>query len=160
MRISVRKFGFKYGLSLAAALLLGLGVSHYASSMQSVPSPTLHGDPAHPAKAEGWVDTELFFSLGPADDSSKGMSEASWREFLDKEVTTRFPSGLSVMDIYGQYQGRRHTTVSRERSKMLVILYPQTAENAAKIEAIRSAWKQRKGDESVLKVSIPADVSF
>jgi hypothetical protein len=153
-------FRIRHLLSIAAALMLGVGIARYAPSLQSTPSPTLHGDAAHPAQGEGWVDTQLFMSLGPADDSSKGISEASWRDFLDKEVTTRFPSGLSVMDIYGQYQGKRRTTVSRERSKMLVILHPQTAENAAKIEAIRSAWKQKKGDESVLKVSIPADVSF
>jgi hypothetical protein len=31
--------------------------------------------PAHPAKTQGWVDTQLYFGLGPADDASKGVSE-------------------------------------------------------------------------------------
>ena len=43
---------------------------------------------------------------------------------------------------------------------MLIVDYPGTAENAAKIEAIRAAWKQKTGDQSVLKVSQRADVSF
>jgi hypothetical protein len=43
---------------------------------------------------------------------------------------------------------------------MLVIDYPATKENAAKVEAIRAAWKQRTGDQSVLRVTHPADVSF
>jgi hypothetical protein len=41
-----------------------------------------------------------------------------------------------------------------------VIDYAGTAENNAKIEAIRTAWKQRTGDQSVLKVTQPANVSF
>jgi hypothetical protein len=41
-----------------------------------------------------------------------------------------------------------------------VIDYPDTADNRDKIEAIRAAWKQRTGDQSVLRVTQPADVSF
>jgi hypothetical protein len=65
---------------------------------------TLHGDHAHPAHAVHWVDTHLYFGLGPIDAPDKGVSEAAWRAFLDKEVTPRFPSGLSVLDVYGQWQ--------------------------------------------------------
>ena len=114
----------------------------------------------HPTQTQGWVDTRLYFGLGPTDDASKGVSEKQWREFLDKEVTPRFPSGLSVMDVYGQWQDERQPAVERIRSKMLVIDYPATKSNAAKIEAIREAWKQRTGDRSVLRVTTPADVSF
>jgi hypothetical protein len=41
-----------------------------------------------------------------------------------------------------------------------VIVHPATAEASAKIEAIRNAWKQRAGEQSVLRVSQPAEVSF
>ncbi len=135
---------------------MGAGAQRSTAS----PGPVLHGDAAHPAKTRGWLDTKLYFGLGPADDASKGVSEAAWREFLDKEVTPRFPAGLSVMDIYGQWQSKRTGGVERIRSKMLVIDYPATHENAAKIEAIRAAWKKRTGDQSVLRVTTPADVSF
>jgi hypothetical protein len=90
----------------------------------------------------------------------KGVSDAAWRDFLDKEVTPRFPSGLSVIDIYGQWQGKQMKSPDRERSKLLVIDYPATLENDAKVEAIRVAWKQRTHAQSVLKVTQPADVSF
>jgi hypothetical protein len=140
---------------LPAILLLCLG-----PLMAQTATSTLHGDPAHPARAVRWVDTRLYFGLGPADDTSKGTSEAAWREFLDTEVTPRFPDGLSVLDVYGQWQGKGQTAPGRERSKLLVIDYPATAGNAAKIEAIRAAWKQRTHAQSVLKVTQPADVSF
>ena len=150
---------------LTAAFLLGVGVAHTSLFSQSTVSPTLHGDAAHPAKTEGWVDTQLYFGLGLADatdsdEKGKGVSEAAWRDFLDTEVTPRFPAGLSVVDVYGQWQGKRQKSPERLRSKMLIVDYPGTPENAAKIEAIRAAWKQKTGDQSVLKVSQRADVSF
>ena len=88
------------------------------------------------------------------------MSDGQWRDFLDREVTPRFPDGLSVVDVYGQWQGRNATAPERLRSKLLIIDYLDNAKNRAKIEAIRAAWKQRTGDQSVLRVTEPADVSF
>ena len=143
--------------SLALAALFLLAANGRA---QSTPRATLHGDAAHPAHAQHWVDTRLYFGLGPADDPSKGISEARWREFLDKEVTPRFTAGLSVMDIYGQWQGKDEAQPERIRSKVLIIDYAATKENAAKIDAIRAAWKKMTGDQSVMKVTEPADVSF
>ena len=64
------------------------------------------------------------------------------------------------MDVYGQWQGKTEPAPERLRSKMLIIDYPDTQENRDKIEAIRAAWKQKTGDQSVLRVTEPADVSF
>jgi hypothetical protein len=122
--------------------------------------PTLKGDPAHPDSTRGWVDTKLYFGLGLADHPEQGISETEWRGFLDREVTPRFPSGLSVVDVYGQWQGKDERAPERLRSKMLIIYYADTAENREKIEAIRGVWKRKTGDQSVLRVTEPADVSF
>jgi len=130
------------------------------TAAQKPASSTLKGDTAHPAHAVHWVDTRLYFGLGPADAPDKGVSEAAWRGFLDKEVTPRFPAGLSVMDVYGQWEGVGEKTPERIRSKVLIIDYPATAANSAKIEAIRAAWKRKTGDQSVMKVTQAADVSF
>jgi Protein of unknown function (DUF3574) len=130
------------------ALLLSLAQSQ---------TPTLQGDPAHPSQTTNWVETHLYFGLGPI---GKPAPEAAWRDFLDHEVTPRFPSGLSVVDVYGQWQGKQEKTPEREHSRMLIIDYPATPDNAARIEAIRAAWKQRTHAQSVLKVTQPADVSF
>ena len=117
-------------------------------------------DPAHPAATGGWVDTRLYFGLGPADQPEGGISPRAWRDFLDQEVTPRFPAGLSVIDVYGQWQGAHDAVPKRLRSKLLVIDHPDDARNRAAIEAIRSAWKRRTGDLSVLRVTVPAEVSF
>ena len=145
---------------LAAVLFcLPAGV-HAQSAPAHSASPTLHGDRAHPPHTQHWVDTHLYFGLGPADAPDKGVSKAEWRAFLDKEVTPRFPAGLSVMDVYGQWEGKQEAAPERIRSERLIIDYPATRENAAKIEAIRAAWKRKTGDQSVMRVTEPADVSF
>src|ERR1039458_6148441 len=78
--------------------LLGLvlaGCDHRTTpATAQATAPTLSGDAAHPGKTSGWVDTKLYFGLGPTDQPEKGISETAWRAFLDKEVTTRFPDGL------------------------------------------------------------------
>ena len=149
----------------AGTLLMRSRVHASASSQQSTPTtPTLQGDPTHPAQTHGWVETRLYFGLGPADMPSQGSSEAAWRDFLDHEVTPRFPSGLSVVDVYGQWQGQQQPGAarppSRIRSKMLIIDHPATSDDAARLEAIRTAWKLRTHEHSVLEVTQPADVSF
>ena len=131
-----------------------------ADELHDSQTATLRGDPAHPAAAANWVDTRLYFGLGPADVPDKGVPDAAWRDFLDKEVTPRFPSGLSVIDVYGQWQGKEQKTPERVRTKLLVIDYPDTRDNRDRIEAIRLAWKKKTGDQSVLKVTEPADISF
>jgi hypothetical protein len=131
-----------------------------APASHGATAPTLTGDPAHPGQTTGWVDTKLYFGLGPADHPEQGISESRWREFLDHEVTPRFPHGLSVADVYGQWQGKSQSGPERLRSKVLIIDYPDTQENRDKVDAIRAAWKSSTGDQSVLRVTEPADVSF
>lgn len=123
-------------------------------------APTLAGDAAHPARAQGWIEAKLYFGLGPADHPEQGIREARWREFLDREVTPRFPSGLSVLDVYGQWLGKQESAPERLRTRLLILYLPDTAENRSKINALRSAWKQRTGDQSVLLVTEAADFSF
>lgn len=140
-------------------------VAQSPQSSQPHPAPTLHGDPNHPFKTQGWVETQLYFGLGPSDAPGKGVSEQTWRAFLDKEVTPRFPAGFSVLDVYGQWlnkpgRGEAPSPPERIRSKMIIVVYHSTPEEAARIDAIRTAWKALTGDQSVLRVTTSADVSF
>ncbi len=162
-------------------LLIGAGVwlhrsaaqvGQVAQVSQTSASPTLAGDLAHPAVTHGWVDTRLYFELGPFQMAGmkrvdtvmwhgrKPVTEAEWMAFLDHEVTPRFPDGLSVQNVYGQWKGAHDTAPNRGRSKVLMIDYPETAANEARIDAIRAAWKRQTGELSVLKVTTPANVSF
>jgi hypothetical protein len=142
------------------ALVLSACTAHHSVPAATATAPTLQGDAAHPASTHGWVDTRLYFGLGMIDKPEQGISEAEWRDFLDREVTPRFPAGLSVVDVYGQWQSKDAAAPSHLRSKMIIIDYPDSQENRDKIEAIRAAWKARTHQQSVMRVTQPADISF
>lgn len=125
-------------------------------------APALHGDAARPAAASGWVRSELYFGIGRdggGDDPTR-IDAARWRAFLDGEVTPRFPDGLTVFDAHGQWRFDGSDTPERQRSKVLVILHEDTPRRRADIEAIRLAWKQATGHQSVLWSRHAVDVSF
>lgn len=122
-------------------------------------SSTLQGDATRPAQAQ-WIRTELYFSVGTVNGKEGAVSPARWREFLDKEVTSRFPDGFTVFDAYGQWRDHGAKEPERLSTKVIVILHENNPQNAANIEAIRLAYKRITGDLSVLRLSQPADVSF
>jgi hypothetical protein len=114
----------------------------------------------HTAAAPGWVRTELYFSIGDwMETAFSTEGESRWEEFLEREVTPRFPDGLTVLEAYGQWRSPKPgSPVLRERSRVLVILHPSTQEASDKIEMIRAAWKKGANEQSVLRVSQPVDV--
>ncbi len=88
------------------------------------------------------------------------IREIRWHAFLDKEVTPRFPDGLTVLDAYGQWRSRAADGTTRLRSKVLVILCEDTPVNRGAIDAIRAAYKTLTHDKSVLLTTERVDVSF
>jgi hypothetical protein len=100
---------------------------------------------------------ELLFGMGKADGSE--VSDAEWRSFLDAEVSPRFPDGLMVLTGDGQWRSRVGGRAT-EKSRVVEIWYRPTADSDAKIEAIRSAYKGRYGQESVMRVDGFSCVSF
>lgn len=152
-------------------LAIALALSGCAS-VPSSPTPaivgataTLQGDSARPAAAAGWVRSELYFGVGAeSGDSARAQTDviddSAWRAFLDKEVTARFPDGLTVFDAYGQWQFRDAAEPNRLRTKVLVVLHENTPQRRADIEAIRLAWKQQTHHQSVLWAQQAVDVSF
>jgi hypothetical protein len=146
-------------LPLAALAAAFVTLSVTAPAVPAPTTPTLKGDAAHPDAAH-WVRSELYFGLGAADVNDGGVAEIRWRAFLDREVTSRFPDGLSVFEAYGQWRGPSEKEPSRLRSKVLVILHEDTPANRAAIDAIRVAWKAATHDKSVLLVTEPVEVSF
>src|ERR1051325_3586741 len=72
-----------------------------------VAAKTRHVAEAAPACAVGLhkaYTAELFFGRNIGD--SFGVDDAAWQDFLAREVTPRFPDGLSVFDVYRQYRGQ------------------------------------------------------
>lgn len=142
--------------ALAASLLAAPAALAEAAA---TPPAALQGDAARPAAAH-WLRSELYFAVGQVDDPDEALHEMRWQGFLDREVTPRFPDGLTVVDAYGQWRSRGSETPARLRSKVLVILYEDTEANRAAVDAIRVAFKAQTHAKSVLLVTEPVEVSF
>jgi len=100
---------------------------------------------------------ELFFGRNV---SGRAMvSEEEWRQFLDSEITARFPSGFSVADVYGQWRAG-DGMIEREASKELILVLPAGQDADAKLDAIRNAYKRRFNQESVLLAETPVCAAF
>ena len=127
---------------LAAALLVGAGAVGACTppAVQTAAPASSCAAPLKPA-----VEIDLYFGE---------VSPTEWRAFLDEEVTPRFPDGLSVIDVNGQYRSRRGT-IGRERSKLLVIVVFDAPAHASRVQAIVDSYRQRYKQESVLRVERP-----
>lgn len=100
---------------------------------------------------------QLFF--GRSIDFTGQVSEADWRAFLDAEVSPRFPDGLSVSDVYGQWKSPAGDFV-REDSKALFIVLAGRPDEQQRLDLIRDAYKRRFHQQSVLLVEQKACVAF
>ena len=129
--------------------------------MGACAQPVVH-EPPHATASLEWIRTELFFGISAATAEPAVVAERDgrWRAFLDREVTPRFPDGLSVYDVSGQWRSPAKSIISHEHSKSVLIIYRDSPQHRADIEAIRDAWKKLTGDESVLRVTQAVDVSF
>ena len=77
--------------------ILPAGCTMHRPVVSSAPAATLKGDASHPDVTRGWVDTKLYFGLGPADDAQKGISEAAWRLSLNNSVSRKMQAiGLDM----------------------------------------------------------------
>ena len=146
--ISIRKH-----LALAALVCVTLPNAPAASSTspRRGHGSSMVGDPARPAHAQRWIETQLYFEERGADE---------WQRFLDEEVTSRFPLGFSVADLYGQWRSPGKKLTNRAHSKMIIIVHPATAAARQKVAEIRSAWKKLTNDFSVLEVDQVVEVSW
>ena len=86
-------------------------------------------------------------------------SMTKWRAFLAKEVTPRFPDGLTVYETSGQWRDPATQKITREKSRVLRMIVPADAA-PDKIRAVADAYKNQFAQKSVGIVTRPACVSF
>jgi len=131
-----------------AALALALGLA----GCMAVPEPEVC-----PAGQERLRTAQLFFGRNVKDQPR--VSEVDFRKFVDQELTPRFPEGLTVLDGNGQWRGPENQ-LFREASKVVLIVMPARSDASDRLQAVRTAYKTRFQQESVLVITQPACVSF
>jgi hypothetical protein len=100
-----------------------------------------------------WVVAELLFGRSRTGDKA-------WARFLAREITPRFPDGLTVLDARGQWRAPGNDTITRQRSTVVIIAMPPSADNDRHLQEIISAYKTRFDQQSVGLILRPACVSF
>jgi hypothetical protein len=90
------------------------------------------------------LEVDLYFGRAT-------VSDEQWAAFLAEEVTPRFPDGLSVLDVAGQYRAPGGPIV-RENSKLMAIIVFDAPAHAPKVQAIVDAYKAKFRQQSVLRV--------
>ena len=102
------------------------------------------------ARARRFARTELYFGTAR---SEGAVTEAEFQDFVDKEVSPRFPDGLTITKADGRFRTEEGGLI-KEQSFVLVLLYPYEtfAEGSRRIERIRSLYKKQFNQQSVLRV--------
>src|SRR5262245_12591544 len=101
---------------------------------------------------------ELLFGRKTGD--RLGVSEREFLNFLDREITPRFPDGLTVYDARGQWRDQDRNRIVREPSKVVMIVLPGKPEDMPRLTEIAEAYKKRFRQQSVGIGLRPACVSF
>ena len=104
------------------------------------------------------VEVELLFGRNIG--GRLGVSESAWRRFLAREVTPRFPDGLTVFNAAGQWLDTKTKAVVREPSKIVRIILAADAQAQERLDAIVAAYKIRFRQQAVGVVTRAACVAF
>jgi hypothetical protein len=143
---------YDVGPWIAAALLLGLTS---CTSTLRVPAPDIPSDSL--AYGDIAMQTDLYFGLSRSDGGM--VSENEWRGFLDSTITPRFPDGLTVLDVRGQWRGADGRIIT-EPSKVVILIHPANTLRDGAIEEIRELYRKRFMQESVMRISRYVWVKF
>jgi hypothetical protein len=102
------------------------------------------------------VEDTLYFGLS----TSQGpVTPNQWNDFLSKEVTPRFPDGLTAWDAKGQWKDGQGN-IGKEPTKVLLLIHPDSDAEDKAVQAIIDIYKKEFNQESVMRVRSQPQVSF
>jgi hypothetical protein len=134
-------------------LLCGLLLATVASGARAQPVPLSCYGTQQPKQV-----AELLFGRDVG--GKLGVSESAWARFVAREMTPRFPDGLTVTDAAGQWRDAATGTIVHEPSKRVEIVLPGSAEDEALLEAVANAYKHQFRQHSVGIIVRSACVAF
>lgn len=102
---------------------------------------------ACPSHLKSMQEADLYFGSDIA--GAAAVSEEDWQRFVDQEIAPRLPNGFTVEDANGAWRGDDGKTV-HEASKHLIVVLAGAPDEEARLEAIRTAYKRRFRQQSVL----------
>ncbi|WP_226569965.1 DUF3574 domain-containing protein [Mangrovibacter yixingensis] len=141
---------FVAGISAALMAFSLVGCTHPAThTAAKTDAVCTVGDPM--------VQTTLYFGLSRA--GGPDISNTQWQNFVDQDVTPRFRDGLTVFDARGQWLGN-DGKLAKEGSKALMLIHSNEPAENQKIETLRTIYKTRFAQDSVMRVDDTVCVGF
>jgi len=107
---------------------------------------------------QSMLAAEMFF--GRTMPGGRVVSEAAWARFLAREITPRFPDGLTVFDAAGQWRDPVGGGIVRHASKVVLIVFRDDPQKQESLDAIAGAYRRWFKQKSVGIVVKPACASF
>jgi hypothetical protein len=89
-----------------------------------------------------------------------GVTEEMFGRFVEREITPRFPDGLTVFSTAGAWRDTARNAVVHEPSKVVEIILPGRPDDLDRLTMIADAYKRQFHQQSVGIVTRPACVSF
>ena len=148
---------FKFGILFVICLLFNSGcafdISNHQVSSESWSKPQFCNKYLH---GNIYSRTELYFGLSKPNGV---VTEEEFQNFINTEVTPRFPNGLTLLSGKGQFKDSTGT-ITIEGSKLLILFYIFDTESNSRVEQIREAYKKTFQQESVMRADEQSCVSF
>ncbi len=141
-------------MNIKAKMLVGVTFLSYILDV-----PVL-AHPICPVGTFAWTETRLFFGRDIGDVGE--VTPAQWRDFATAEIIPRFGDGFTVLDASGYWRGEgckpdeieagdAELAGGCEKTKLLLVQYPPSAEADAKLNAIARAYIDRFKQEAVMR---------
>jgi hypothetical protein len=92
--------------------------------------------------------------------ATHGVSDEQWQAFVDREITPRFPDGLTIADAQGQWRDSATGAIVREPSKALTVFLDDEARGRSALGQIAEAYKRDFHQQAVALVVERSCVSF
>ncbi|TWG02409.1 uncharacterized protein DUF3574 [Streptomyces brevispora] len=141
-----------------AVLAVGAPVAYATLGAGSSPQPGPATSTA--SRGEAYIESRLFFGT-ERPDGGANVTDRQFLAFVDKEVTPRFPNGLTIQDGRGQWRDS-NGVIERERSYELTLLYPASEARVRdpQIERIRDAYEKAYAQDSVARLEERTTADF
>jgi len=99
------------------------------------------------------------FYFGMNKPAGGAVSDREFNQFLQQEISSRFPKGLTLFEAKGQWQGA-NGTIERENSRVVEIVCDDTQDNRDKVAAIAARYKALFAQEAVMVIKSRPEVVF
>jgi hypothetical protein len=149
------------GRSRVALVVVALSAGLAACALMPQPRPpaATAASPPPCSAASQHATAELVFGRVAGETPGPGVSEASFSKFLNEEVASRFHDGLTVLDAQ-DLTPKPAGGLLYGPAKVVMIVLPGHADDSAQLEAIRTAYKTRFNQRTVLEMTHQDCVSY